>query len=43
MPVPLELLVAVALHGNGVNYDLRDDPLNFCHLWGCELVISIKM
>ena len=41
LPVPLELMGVVALHGVGVDYDLRVDPLNFCHLWGCELVRSI--
>ena len=41
LPLPLELMSVVALHGVGVGYDLRVDPLNFCHLWGCELVRSI--
>ena len=41
LPVPLELMGVVALHGVGVDYDLRVDPLNFCHLWGCGLVRSI--
>ena len=41
LPLPLELMSVVALHGVGVGYDLRVDPLNFCHLWGYELVRSI--